>query len=78
MKTIKENGKFKFDYEVEGMVFFGQTDVALLDRKTGQQVVVSIEKLEADLPAAKYKLISADLLMSNRFTNDRYDIVGLG
>jgi hypothetical protein len=78
MKTIKENGKHKFDYSTDGMLFIGHTAVALLDRKNGNQTTVSMTKLEADLPASKFKAIESALLMNNEYMSDKYHIVGLG
>jgi hypothetical protein len=74
-KTVK--GKHEFDYPLDGMIFLPCERVCLMDRNTGQQMKLTMVQLREKVNAKDMARIESDLQLTNLFTTDGYQIIGL-
>ena len=74
----KEDKRYEFEYKPEGLVFFGQESVVILDRKTGETRIVPMADIKKILTAKHHSILLSELLIFNHYTTRSHDIVGLG
>jgi hypothetical protein len=74
---VDSEGKYAFDYKLEGILFLPSERVVILERATGDQRVITSSDLEDKIGAKKYKMVSQKLMHTNLFSNDNFQIMGL-
>lgn len=77
MKVIEKAGEFTFDYKLTGLMYINIDNVLMLDRENGEVVHSSLTELEAKLSKKLFSAIESQLLLTNYWTNKKYEIVGV-